>query len=232
MAEGRIMIVEDEALVADFLAEVLVDRGYEVVAIADNGKDAIAHAQTLLPDLVLMDIEIRGPMDGIQVAAKLKGAVPIIFLTAYKDDETVLMAVDQKPSAYLIKPVTEAELLATVAVTFKNHTPSRSLAPPQALPALPYRYCKESGLLYEAGDIIPLSRLERRLAGLLFAQAGQVVNQGSILAVCWPEALVSDSSVRNLVFKLRRKVPLVQIEVIKDLGYRLAPIYERAGGES
>jgi DNA-binding response OmpR family regulator len=217
----RILIVEDEALVADFIAEVLSEKGHDIVGIADNAADAYALAQTHNPDLVLMDIEIKGPKDGIQTAAELqvRGSLPIIFLTAYRDEETVSMVVDQSPAAYLVKPVTEAELTAAVAIALKNH--SRQRVSPR--PRLPYRYCEETGLIYEGEQLIALSRLERRLAALLFSHPGQLITQEAILRACWPDTQVSDSSIRNLIFKMRRKLPRIQIEAIKDLGYRLAP---------
>ncbi len=222
MGSGKILIVEDEALVADFIAEVLTEKGHRIIGIADNGQRALDLASAHCPDLVLMDIEIKGALDGIQTASRLKGAcaASVIFLTAYKDDETLALAIDQSPCAYLVKPVTEAELTAAVTIALRNQSPAAE--PSSDRPALPYRYCEESGLIYEGDRLIPLSRQQRRLAALLFSHPGQLITQEAILRTCWPDTQVSDSSIRNLVFKVRRKLPRVQIEAIKDLGYRLS----------
>lgn len=214
-------MVEDEGLVAAFLCEILADRGYETFTV-DNGPGAIELMRDTGADLVLMDIEIKGPIDGIQTAAQIGkiSAAPLIFLTAYKDDDTLFSAIDQKPSAYLVKPVTEAELIAAVTLAFQKSArePGRT-----ETPACPYRLCRQSGLLYDGDEPVALSKMERQLAALLFEHPARVVAQERILHTCWPDEPATTSNVRNLVFKLRRKLPKVEIETLKDVGYRVLP---------
>lgn len=216
----HILVVEDEGLVAAFLCEILGDRGY-VCASVDNGQDAVTHMRQTPADLVLMDIEIKGPIDGIQTAAQIGkfSAAPLIFLTAYKDDDTLFSAIDQKPSAYLVKPVTEAELIAAVTLALRNRAePAKTAESPG-----PYRLCRQSGLIYEGEEPVALSKMERQLAALLLERPAQVVSQERILQSCWPGEAANASNVRNLVFKLRRKLPLAEIETFKDAGYRIVP---------
>jgi len=119
----RVLVVEDESLIALDLERRLVALGYDVVGVADSHDDALVIFVTAHPDLVLMDVHLRGDGDGIQVAdaiAKL-GAVPVIFLTAYADDDTVKRAAKSSPYGYLIKPFDDRTLGATMAVALERH---------------------------------------------------------------------------------------------------------------
>jgi len=108
----NILIVEDEAVVAMDIAQQLEALGYTIDAIADTGEDALMQAHRQMPDLVLMDICLKGKMDGIQTAALLRriAPTPIIYLTALSDKKTVARARDTEPEAYLLKPFNEQEL--------------------------------------------------------------------------------------------------------------------------
>ncbi len=111
-----VLIVEDESLVALDLEERLTRLGYQVSAVVDNGADALSHAGRNKIDLVLMDIHIRGDMDGIETARILRDTVkvPVIFLTAHADAATLQRAGLAEPFGYVLKPFDERELRATI----------------------------------------------------------------------------------------------------------------------
>ncbi|MGB7992830.1 response regulator [Methanoregula sp.] len=115
-AEKRILIVEDEGLVAITLEETLKRIGYLVVGIAMSGEEALTLTGGHHPDVILMDIHLQGDMDGIEAAKKIKGqyGTPIIFLTAYSDDETIMRVVQTESSGYLVKPINTRELFASI----------------------------------------------------------------------------------------------------------------------
>lgn len=116
----RILIVEDERLVAEDLKNTLSSFKYEVVGIAASGEDAIALAKKSEPDLILMDIMLEGSMTGIEAAKIIydKQQTPIIFLTAYADEETLEGAIQSNPYAYLIKPFRDRDLKITLRMAF------------------------------------------------------------------------------------------------------------------
>jgi len=124
MTERRVLIVEDEMIVALELKETLKKLGYTVVATVDNGYDAIKKAGRLQPDVVLMDIRIRGDMDGIETAERLLSLydVPVIYLTAHSDNETLRKAIDTTPAGYLVKPVDERALYSNIEIAIHKHT--------------------------------------------------------------------------------------------------------------
>lgn len=119
----RILIVEDEAIIALALENTLSRAGYEVTGIADNAEAAVELCQGVTPALVLMDISIRGSADGIETAARILETtdVPIVFLTAYADDATLERAAKVSPHGYIIKPYDERSLLVTARIAIERH---------------------------------------------------------------------------------------------------------------
>jgi PAS domain S-box-containing protein len=116
MQEKSILIVEDEGVVALSIKAALTKMGYTVVGIAVSGNEAIALATEKKPDVILMDIHIKGDIDGIQTTEKINAImdVPVIFLTAYADDETVSRAIRTGSHSYLVKPYNPRELYSNI----------------------------------------------------------------------------------------------------------------------
>lgn len=123
MAATRILIVEDEIIIARELEARLLGLGYEVVGIASSGREAIALVEQTQPQLVLMDINLQGDMDGIEAAADLqrRGSVPVVYLTAFADDRTLERAKITGPFGYLVKPFAERELRANIEMAIYKH---------------------------------------------------------------------------------------------------------------
>lgn len=118
-----ILIVEDEGVVALDLRSRLEQMGYYVPEIFDNGKDLLEYGMDYFPDLVIMDVMIKGELDGIQTAQRFKEIhdTPIIFLTAYSDDITFQRAKLSDAYAFLIKPFNQRELETTIEIAFFRH---------------------------------------------------------------------------------------------------------------
>lgn len=122
MIKGRILVVEDERIVALSLRQQLTKLGYEVPAMAASGDAALRQIEALRPDLVLMDIRIEGDIDGIETAARIPGelAVPVIYLSAYSEEVTLDRARATTPYGYLLKPFSERELHATIQMVLER----------------------------------------------------------------------------------------------------------------
>jgi len=120
---GRILIVEDEGIVATDIQRCLEDEGFEVTAIVTSMKDAVREASAHRPDLVLMDIRIQGEADGIEAADHLHRhfGLPIVFLTAHDDRDTIARANRSEPMAFLVKPFKPAELTNTVRIALNRN---------------------------------------------------------------------------------------------------------------
>ena len=119
MTAPRILVVEDEAIVALHLRQQLKKFGYNVPAAAASGEQALREIETARPDLVLMDINIKGKMDGIATASRIPPdlRIPVIYLTAYSEEATLERAAATNPHGYLLKPFSERELHAMIMVT-------------------------------------------------------------------------------------------------------------------
>jgi CheY-like chemotaxis protein len=116
VAKATIVIVEDEAIVGADIQTTLERLGYDAPAIAVSGEEALKRIEEIGPDLVLMDIILQGEMDGIEVAAAIRGAsnIPVVYLTAYMDEERLRRAKMVGPFAYIPKPFEEEELASTI----------------------------------------------------------------------------------------------------------------------
>ncbi len=116
MERARIMVVEDEVIVASDIRASLEDMGYSVCSMATSGEEAIEKAQKNRPDLILMDIVLGGKTDGIEAASEIRRHLnlPVIYLTAYSSDEIMERAKHTEPSGYLIKPFDDREMRAAI----------------------------------------------------------------------------------------------------------------------
>lgn len=123
MKPTRILIVEDEVIVALDIQDRLVDLGYEVTGVADRGSEALTLVEVSRPDLVLMDIRIKGDQDGITVAEEIRQRwhIPVIYLTAFSEDSTLQRAKLSEPFGYLIKPFEDREIQAAIEMALYKH---------------------------------------------------------------------------------------------------------------
>ena len=123
MPPARIMIVEDEQITAADLEASLKELNYAVSAIVSSGPEAIQKAKSTQPDLVLMDIRIKGDMDGIEAASAIRRGldIPVIYLTAHADEETLERAKQAEPLGYIVKPFQESELRAAIQMALHKH---------------------------------------------------------------------------------------------------------------
>lgn len=120
---SQILVVEDEAIIAADIQRCLINLGYRVAAIAATGQEAIAQAKLNKPDLVLMDIILQGGMDGIHAAEKIHALfnIPVVYMTAYSDSDTITRAKRTEPYGYLVKPFESNELSAAVEIALERH---------------------------------------------------------------------------------------------------------------
>jgi len=123
MSKPQILIVEDEAITALDIQSRLERAGYAVSAIASSAEEAMARLSSDQPDLVLMDIRLRGGIDGIQAAEaiRVRYGTPVVYLTAYADGETLQRAKATQPYGYLLKPFEEREIYTTIEMALYKH---------------------------------------------------------------------------------------------------------------
>ncbi len=127
----RILIVEDDMIIAANLSMLLTNLGYEITGVETKGEQAIVHAKANLPDILLLDISLKGTLDGIDTAKGIQQFkdIPIIYLTANNDDVTFGKAKETHPKAFITKPFNKLNLQRTIELVADQLVNSRDLAP-------------------------------------------------------------------------------------------------------
>lgn len=123
MTKAKVLVVEDQNIVALNIRNKLKNLGYIVPGTAATGEEAIKKAELTNADLVLMDIMLKGEMDGIEAARAIKEklGIPILYLTAYTDDETLDRAKTTEPAGYISKPFKEEDLHSNIEMALHKH---------------------------------------------------------------------------------------------------------------
>ena len=129
MAKAKILVVEDESIVAKDIEKRLKSLGYAVPAVVSSGEEAIKKTAQTHPDLVLMDIKIKGDVDGVEAATQIRARfnIPVVYLTAYSDEKTLERAKITEPLGYILKPFEERELYTAIEIALYRHKMERKL---------------------------------------------------------------------------------------------------------
>jgi len=136
MSQKKILIVEDESIIAEDISDSLISLGYRITGMVYSGEEAIEAAAKFRPDLVLMDVNLQGEIDGITAAAEIRARfqIPVVYLTAYADENTLRRVNATKPFGYIVKPFEEKNLHTTIQLALHRHEydsltnlPNRSL---------------------------------------------------------------------------------------------------------
>jgi PAS domain S-box-containing protein len=124
-----ILVAEDDGIIAARLQSLLTKLGYTVTAVVASGEEALVRAAAAPPDLALLDIRLVGDMDGIQAGGQMRArwGTPLVYLTAYMDDNLLQRAKATEPYGYLVKPIQDRELRATIEIALYRHRTDRQL---------------------------------------------------------------------------------------------------------
>jgi DNA-binding NarL/FixJ family response regulator len=124
MVQKRVLAVEDDDILGEYLSTVLSDRGYSVLGPVTTGQEAIECARASKPDLILMDITLAGGMDGVTAARRIRAFsdVPIIYLTGHTEDPVIEQATQSYPYGYLVKPASPPEIVAAIKTALRRHS--------------------------------------------------------------------------------------------------------------
>lgn len=223
--KAKILIVEDESLVALDIKTSSEEYDYTVIGIAKDCATTLVKLRELTPDLILMDINLKKSIDGIETVIHIqeKYNIPVIYLTAYTDETTIQRAIKTDPLGYIVKPFKPEELNATIKLAlYKIHTSTDNLEKDDVID-LKNGYCYSFKIkqLYFKDHPIKLSKNENMLLELLIEAKDNSVSYREIEYYIWPDSVVNNDTLRALVYRLRTKLNFLSIETIPSYGYKL-----------
>lgn len=219
MDKIRILLIEDEKMIAENLKSVIENFGYEVVDIVDTAEDALEVAFDTSIDIVVSDIEIRGLTDGIEVSKILQNTynLPIIFTTAYNDEEKIKRASDVvNMVGYLVKPIRidELDTMIKIAISKYQILEKRKMKNINDV----YKYDFTNKKIFEGDEEIVLTRNESILLSLLVNSMGNILSYDAVNTAIWKDKKGSDVARRQLIHRLKSKLEKIDIASEKGVG--------------
>lgn len=221
-----ILIVEDDESVLITLANIL-KRYFKNVLIATNGYEASDYILSQKVDLILTDMRMpeQDGIDFVKHLRELEFDIPVIFMSAYSDSETLLKVIPLKITDYLIKPIQINHILELCQKIFKQ-----KINIGEKRRSEKYLHELKNGItidlgdktVFQDGEMILLTKKEFELLSLFIQNRNAVLTKTQIECVLWNGELVSESSVKTLIKKLREKIGEDSIVTVKNLGYKIS----------
>jgi DNA-binding response OmpR family regulator len=225
-----VMIVEDELVTQLALKSILFDLNVEVKGCYDNAKETLLALKEVDCDMLLLDIDIKGAMDGIQLARKIlqNKEVAIIFITSHDDEETVDEVLELAPYGFISKPFSAKEITVALQIAYKRYTTHSKVFYTEAdkvqrdiILDESYTYSKQFSELYKNGVSVKLNPKQRKLLALLVDNINHTVSYDVLVSAIWGIDTISASGLRTLVYSLRKTVPELNIHSHSKIGYAL-----------
>ena len=224
----EVLIVEDEMVLAIGMEASLEDLGYEVSGIESTAKNALSHVANNLPDIVIMDINLKGKDSGIEAAKQIwkRHKIPIVFLTSYSDDLTVKNAMESEPYGYLVKPCRDKDLDIAIKMALHKHNyffKNKECLLDESIINLSEnsKYDKAKRILFYKNKHIKLTGNEVKFFDILSEKPEESVSFERILSFIYRDEYSDIGKLRTLVYRLRAKLPEELFENIYEFGYRL-----------
>jgi DNA-binding response OmpR family regulator len=220
----NILIVEDESLLALELKYTIISLGYGVVGFATNNQTARELMQKSDINLILMDINLNDTLNGIELYQEFDTEIPVIYLTAYKDEDTISSAIETEPLGYLVKPYNEAELKALLQLSyFKTQKKQDTQISDKHMINFGngYSFDTKEDKLFFNHIFIKLSNNELKLLKLLIQANGNPVSYYTIEHEIWSDRVPHTTSVKSLIYRLRGKLKYELIKNEFDYGVKL-----------
>ncbi|WP_419764704.1 MAG: response regulator [Arcobacter sp.] len=225
MNKTKILIVEDESIVALDMQKTLMKYNYNVSNCVTNYDDAIKSVKYDRPDIILMDINLGKSKDGIEVVEEIQTFenIPIIYITAFSDEDTISRAIKTNPVSYLLKPFKREELKSNIMLgLYKNKTRQvDTINKEYHYLGNNYYFDNKNDKLFYKDLAIKLGSKEILLLKILIESKEEIVSFEELESRIWTTNTISDSTLRTLIYRLRGKLEYKLIETIPNMGCRI-----------
>ncbi|SFV70560.1 sensory transduction regulatory protein [hydrothermal vent metagenome] len=226
----NVVIVEDEVITQRYLQNILSHYQITVSACFDNAKDTLANIKNLPCDLLLVDINIKGSMDGIQLAEEILRMVtlPIVFISAHNDDNTLEEVLEVAPYGFIAKPFSSKDVFVMLQVAYNRYLTQLNPVAEQKKELLEivinetYCYSKKTMELMRNGKSVKLNHKQKIFLSVLAAYPNKAVGYDFLISKIWGSGEVSDSALRTLVYSLRKLLPDLPVVSRSKVGYMLS----------
>jgi len=230
----NIVIVEDEAITQRYLKDILEQHDVNITGCFDSAAQTMDAIKNIECDMILMDINIKGPVDGIQLSEKILNArtVPIVFITAHNDPDTFQEVLHLSPYGFITKPFSSREIEVTLQLAYKRYLSSKEVhkevteepSDKNIVISERYTYSPVNTTLYCDEQPVKLNMKQNKLLEVLSQNLNHTVAYDTILFEIWGEDIVADSALRTLVYSLRKTLPDLPIVSYSKVGYALKTI--------
>lgn len=223
----NILVVEDEWINANFICQILETLSHNVVDTVSCAKEALQSVKNQEIDFILMDINIDGAIDGITLAhaINLEKKIPIIYMSAFGNSSTIEEASHTNMYGFLIKPFGEQEVEAVLNSAIARVLSEKEADTPKEKSLLElgsdYLYDLEKNSLLLNDKTILLSKNESKLLYLFCLNLGEALSHERIKLEIWGEKEISESTIRDTIVRLRKKIDPLKLENIPKVGYIL-----------
>ena len=225
-----VMIVEDEVVTQRYLRDIFFEQNISVVSVVNNANDALRYLKKGYCDLILMDINIRGSIDGLRLAKRIlkKYDVCIIFLTAYRDEDTLNEAVELSPYGFVIKPFDSNDIIASVKIGYKRFFEYNSISmlkDEQECNVVnlseELKYDSLKKMLFQNDIAEKLSFLEIKFMDIMIKNINSIVSNELIISTVFTNDKNTLDSLRALIYRLRKRFPSLPLITYSKIGYML-----------
>lgn len=219
----KIVIIEDDALIAFQIESCAQQLGHDVLGSFDDATSALKFIAEHKPDFVFMDIELNGPMDGIQCAAILKNnhGVPALFVTSHDESEIIEEVANLDPLNFLPKPFTDKNIEASVALAGIKLSKSKPAPKTSQVSLGEYSFNFDYNTLKLQNKIVKLTPKKLKLVALLFKNLGNTVSNEEIQTYLWEGKSISSAAFRKLISRTNENLSGLNIVSSKGVGYYL-----------
>ncbi|MCD4759235.1 MAG: response regulator [Arcobacteraceae bacterium] len=220
----KILIVEDDRIIAKDIEKTLSKKGFNVIQITSSHIETINFLENNKVDLILMDINIKGAIDGIQSCDEInqKYNIPIIFITAYNDIETISLIKDSYAVGYLQKPFKYADLLLNIFLILKHNSHQPKIIQKHIIFLQNgFHYCLEKRLLYKNNVEVNLSQIEKDILFILCKNKNNFISYEQLFENVWKNQKFCINKIRGSIFRLKHKVVDLNIINNKEYGYKI-----------
>ena len=221
MKNLNVLIIEDEIIIYMHITKTLKQLGFKNIKVARDDQTALNIATTTKIDLVFSDIKIKGQLDGIEVSKTLQTlyGMPIIFITAYKDETTLIRASSINFIGYLIKPYRQDELEALIKIAIIKYelTPSEN----NLITLNEYTYNKITKELFYQNQIVELTKKEHLFISLFITNLDTIIPYNIIEQTIWYKNFVSENTRRTFIYRMKLKLKDLDFRIEKNIGIGL-----------